>query len=389
MQRKIKAVLRSARRKSHSPRHSYDSSEASSPRTDRFSTDGRGRASLEASSPRSRPVSSAQNGHLSNGTPLPPLQNTPMRSFAPATDSANMSIADDYKAYLPALRPLDNAHRKQDMSLERNVDRRGSSLDQGRNKPLPEAPSFVEIAEGRPRKQSLDVRSSNETSQRSVPDWKAQQAALREGVVDLRNTVDVDKDTMLAAPVVHEVIKPHEHEIIQHEIHREIHNYTYYHRLQPVIHTEVLPPRHFIPNPHGEGLVEITADELPSRTGQNRKWEIMQKHTPQTCEIQSAWRTEPEVIHGKPYMTKEGFERKETTILYPPTLADMTRYEGAVQPVHFDHKTGERWLGEMTTMSKLEQQHDHDKLTRAGLSESLPHVAEGPSVKRKPVGVAI
>lgn len=60
-------------------------------------------------------------------------------------------------------------------------------------------PGFVEIAEGRPRKQSLDVRSSNETSQRSVPDWKAQQAALREGVVDLRNTVDVDKDTMLAA----------------------------------------------------------------------------------------------------------------------------------------------------------------------------------------------
>ena len=70
--------------------------------------------------------------------------------------------------------------------------------------------------------------------------------------------------------VVHEVIKPHEHEVIQQRIHREIHNYTYYHRLQPVLQTEVLPPRHFIPNPDGEGLIEISADELPNRTCINR-----------------------------------------------------------------------------------------------------------------------
>ena len=184
---------------------------------------------------------------------------------------------------------------------------------------------------------------------------------------------------------MHETIKPHEHEVVQYELHREIHNYSYYHRVQPVMHTEVLPPRHFIPNPDGEGLLEISADELPSRTGENRWWEIVQKHPPQSYEIQSRWRTEPEVIHGESYITDQGFERRETTIIYPPTLGDMSDYEGAVQPVHFDHKTGERWMGEMTTMSKLRQQYDQDKLTMKELASSLPDVPPSPSVKRKPV----
>lgn len=186
---------------------------------------------------------------------------------------------------------------------------------------------------------------------------------------------------------MHEVVKRNEREIMQQKIYREIHNYTHYHRLQPVMHTEVLPPRHFIPNSQGEGLIEISADELPSRTGQNRWWEIVQKEVPQTYEIQSRWRTEPEVIHGEPYMTKEGFERKETTIIYPPTLEDMSNYNGVVQPVHFDHKTGERWLGEVTTMTKLKEQHHQDALTMRELTESLPEVPDSPTVKRKPVGL--
>lgn len=192
--------------------------------------------------------------------------------------------------------------------------------------------------------------------------------------------------TNLYAAVVHEVVKPHEHEVIQRKIYREIHNYSYYHRLQPVMHTEVLPPRHFIPNPDGEGLIEISADELPMRTGKNRWWEIVQREVPQTYEIQSRWRTEPEIIEGKPYITEDGIERKETTIVYPPKLADMSSYDGAVQPVHFDHKTGERWLGEVTTMAKLREQYDQDMLTMRELTESLPDMPPSPTVKRKPVG---
>lgn len=111
----------------------------------------------------------------------------------------------------------------------------------------------------------------------------------------------------------------------------------------------------------------------------------MQKHMPQSYEIQSQWRTEPEVLHGDPYITEEGFERKETTIIYPPTLADMTSYDGVVQPVHFDHKTGEHWLGEVTTMSKLNECDDGNSMV--GLAKSPPQVMGPTAIQRKPVGL--
>jgi hypothetical protein len=222
-----------------------------------------------------------------------------------------------------------------------------------------------------------------------VYDWKSKQQAMLEGVVDLKDTVETDRDTTWAPAVTHEVIKPHEHEVIQQQIHREIHNYTYYHRLQPVLQTEVLPPRHFIPNPDGEGLIEISADELPSRTGDNRWWEIVQKE-PNLPATPFEWRTEPQIIESQPYMTEEGFERRETTIIYPPTLEDMSHYRGLVQPVHFDHKTGERWLGEVTTVEKLNRQsgrqEDEDFMTMRDVTANLPKVSSSPSVKRKPVG---
>lgn len=195
--------------------------------------------------------------------------------------------------------------------------------------------------------------------------------------------------TKTTTAVTHEVVKPYEHEIVQHKIYREIHNYTYYHRLQPVMQTEVLPPRHFIPNPDGEGLIEISADELPSRTGKNRWWDIVQKE-PVLPEAPFQWRTEPQVIEGKPYMTDEGFERRETTIIYPPTLEDMSSYDGIVQPVHFDHKTGKRWLGEQTTIDKLQRQVDgtseDDFMTMKNITADLPEIPNSPSVKRRPVG---
>lgn len=182
--------------------------------------------------------------------------------------------------------------------------------------------------------------------------------------------------------MTHEVVKPHQHEVIQHKIHREIHNYTYYHRVQPVIHTETLPTRHFIPNPHGQGLIEVSADEVPAQAGNDRRWEIVKKEIPASCAAESScqWRTDPEIIEGKPYVTDEGLEGRETTILYPPTLEDMSGYEGVVQPVHFDHNTGERWLGEVTTMDKLRGQLQH-----MDISQDTSELSRSRSIKRKPV----
>lgn len=135
-------------------------------------------------------------------------------------------------------------------------------------------------------------------------------------------------------------------------------------------------------------MIEISADELPSRTGKNRWWDIVQKE-PVLPEAPFQWRTEPVVIEGEPYMTDEGFERRETTIIYPPTLEDMSNYGGMVQPVHFDHKTGRRWLGEITTVEKLRQEldvaGDEDFMKMKDITADLPGIPESPVVKRKPV----
>jgi len=146
--------------------------------------------------------------------------------------------------------------------------------------------------------------------------------------------------------------------------------------------TEVLPPRHWIPNPDGEGLIEITAEELPARTGDNRWWSICQHSNPHPPRaILPKYRTEPEIIEAGTFITEEGFERKETIIIHPPTLADLSGYGGPVQAMHFDHKTGESWMGELTTMDKLEQlQRELHRAPEArafkmnGLAESLPSV---------------
>lgn len=91
-------------------------------------------------------------------------------------------------------------------------------------------------------------------------------------------------------------------------------------------------------------------------------------------------------------MTEEGFERKETIIVHPPTLADLTGYTGPVQTVHFDHKTGKRWVGELTTMDKLhelQQTLDHTPNPQVfqmdGLAESLPKAPLSRMPLRKPV----
>jgi hypothetical protein len=68
----------------------------------------------------------------------------------------------------------------------------------------------------------------------------------------------------------------------------------------------------------------------------------------------------------------------------------MSNYRGMVQPVHFDHKTGERWLGEITTIDKLNQElaqtADADLMTMKEVTANLPEVPESPTVKRKPIG---
>jgi len=530
MQRKLKAVFRSSsKRKSQNEEELSLHAEAATPRSRH---DVRNTMSFEEQRPRqsfdshkaehnsrSRPLSSVYDSrHLSNASEAYPIVPDLTQSHRPKR--ADDTIASDYRAYLPALSPVHDAHNENPTSLggdrrlitgvsdlrheedvaDRNIDRYSQSLDASARKPLPAIPvldveshstsgtrstgrNSASIGSSQPSvgtgKYSLGrdlptggglfdsilphaETSAHEKNQWKKTSWPSRTARedtqvdwsrrrhrgsmsegdelrmapeptgnlqhppsgsrkdpdgigsvidgqddihreieqLLDGTVDLRNTVDKDKNVEWAPAVTHEVVKPHEHEVIQHKIFREIHNYEYYHRIQPVYHIEVLPPRHWIPNPNGDGLIEISAGELPSRTGNNRRWKIVHEQVELPVQPGPAWRTEPEIIEHPTTISAEGFERKETTIIYPPTLKDMTDYEGLVQPVHFDHKTGKRWLGEITTMRKLRQEGrqvagpDEDldfSMKELGVALSgvpdeadEPELSTSPSFKRKP-----
>ncbi|ORY15609.1 hypothetical protein BCR34DRAFT_598342 [Clohesyomyces aquaticus] len=156
-------------------------------------------------------------------------------------------------------------------------------------------------------------------------------------VVDLNDSVDVDKVTEWAPAVTHEVVKPTVHRIREEHIYREIHNHEVYHRIQPVFETEVLPARHFIPNPQGSGLIEVPESHLSNCTGQNQRWSIGERRlaTDATQSFPSKL-TSPKILGQEQYRTPEGFQRTETTIAHPPTLEDMSGYDGPVLPMHFD-----------------------------------------------------
>ncbi|XP_014559337.1 hypothetical protein COCVIDRAFT_92002 [Bipolaris victoriae FI3] len=437
MKEKIKAVLhrRKGSTPTQSPRASYEQSEGASPRAEQLPSSPhhshrRKSSASQSASPRAEyaqhPKTTHTNGVATHSATLPleSVHNT-------QSDNTNLvkSASDENTLIPPALAPS-----KQSIVAGTNT---GHSVSphSGLSKPLPPTPSSTSYNHGDARdklvgravttngsivggaqpqdpedlarpSQSLgrqhhihqdmavkpagfDSTSDKHGVYGSDEEWQVKQKSMLNGIVDLNDTVETDRETSWAPAVTHEVVKPYEHEIVQHKIYREIHNYTYYHRLQPVMQTEVLPPRHFIPNPDGEGLIEISADELPSRTGKNRWWDIVQKE-PVLPEAPFQWRTEPQVIEGKPYMTDEGFERRETTIIYPPTLEDMSSYDGIVQPVHFDHKTGKRWLGEQTTIDKLQRQVDgtseDDFMTMKNITADLPEISNSPSVKRRPVG---
>ena len=190
--------------------------------------------------------------------------------------------------------------------------------------------------------------------------------------------------------VTHEEVKPSIHHIPEERIFREIHSYDVYHRVQPVYETEILPPRHFVPNPNGQGLVEVPESALPECTGANQRWFIGEREVPRGgTASRHIGLTEPKIVDEKKYTTSEGFERIETTWLHPATLADMSNYGGPVLPVHFVHHTDEeeaRRLNREETRKAKEKKHDKldglngqpeaSPMTLRQLSDALPETEQ-------------
>jgi hypothetical protein len=66
--------------------------------------------------------------------------------------------------------------------------------------------------------------------------------------------------------VVHEHVTPTRHEVRQEVITREIYNQDVYHRILPVIETELLPTKHYVKSQDGKSLIEIPEAMVPKHT---------------------------------------------------------------------------------------------------------------------------
>ncbi|CAI6247312.1 unnamed protein product [Periconia digitata] len=162
-----------------------------------------------------------------------------------------------------------------------------------------------------------------------------------DGIVNLKDSVDVEKSVEIAPAVQHEVVKPKEHEIVEERIFREIHNHEVYHRILPVHDVEILPARHFVHDPNGK-LIEVSGDPFPHLAGVEKRWEINRKQQiASELTPHRPMQVGPKIIADKTYMTEEGYPRRETTILHPPELEDLKGYEGPVMPIVFDHHSPE------------------------------------------------
>ncbi|TAQ86815.1 hypothetical protein B7494_g4881 [Chlorociboria aeruginascens] len=126
------------------------------------------------------------------------------------------------------------------------------------------------------------------------------EAPSLEGVVDLTDTVDTNISTKTLPAVVQENVTPTPHEIRDEHITREIHNHDVYHRVLPVIQTEILPTKHYVLAKDGKSLIEIPESMIPGRSANgspHRNWEIIE--TPHGAEHGSILhRTSTEVFDG-------------------------------------------------------------------------------------------
>lgn len=128
MQQKLKSVFRrSSKSRSSSGSHDQLGSnshhgEASPPRADRqrVSSDRHGRTSVDSSATRSvytgrsRPVSSVYDDHRQSQASA---RHTAATDFASPADPNGGAIANDYKAYLPALSPVNDDHGDEYITL--------------------------------------------------------------------------------------------------------------------------------------------------------------------------------------------------------------------------------------------------------------------------------
>jgi hypothetical protein len=163
------------------------------------------------------------------------------------------------------------------------------------------------------------------------------------------------------------------HEIKEERIYREIHDHDVYHRIQPVYDVEVLPARHFVPGPDGN-LVEVSEDKLPDFTSTDKKWPLGENplYTISSHPKDPAERAD--MAYEKKYVTPEGLEFSESTIVHAPTLEKMSSDGGPVLPVHFDEHGRGQEMHIREPVNDVEHVPNPDHITLKEAKRNIQHL---------------
>lgn len=212
------------------------------------------------------------------------------------------------------------------------------SRQQSAPKPLPSTPAAA--SRGYTDRQTDSAPQPSNILNRSRP-ISTSQAGLRDAhdVVDRakNNTYDTQVVETVAPAVVHEKVHRAVHHVREEVITREIHTHDVYHRVQPIVDVEVLPPRHFLPV-EGGGLVEISAQEVPGRAS---NWVIAETASKIPSDQAAPPGTTQFTARSFPgregdavkYMSPEGYEKTEQTWVHPPELEEGARLTGQSWPM--------------------------------------------------------
>ncbi|KAK3073147.1 hypothetical protein LTR53_005529 [Teratosphaeriaceae sp. CCFEE 6253] len=249
------------------------------------------------------------------GSPLTPVTSRGLSHKQDNSDLRRTSVEGATRSRSPQI------HHHEPRSTEGDRHRiKRSSLE----KPLPTRPSDEFAADL--ENDQIVRRDLGSGSHPGYTTELADKAVDLTGIVDLSKTEDATLHERWAPAVTHETVVQDIHHVREERITREIHTHHYFHRVLPIIDIEVLPARHFAPIEGG--YAEISADEVPGRTGANAQWliaELASKGLPKSTGPIVPERFTARTFAGKQgdykeSVAPEGHPRTETTWVYPPTF---------------------------------------------------------------------
>ncbi|KAK0120406.1 hypothetical protein ONS96_010621 [Cadophora gregata f. sp. sojae] len=139
-----------------------------------------------------------------------------------------------------------------------------------------------------------------------------------DAVVDQSNTVDTDVTTKTLPAVTHEHVTPVRHEVREERVVREIHTHEVRHHVLPVLDTEILPTRHYVPSSDGKGLVEIPEPQVSKHkiTGSmNGTWSLSKRPYSSRSRTSSLTHASIQQPQPPPPLNPEEYESAEAPVV--------------------------------------------------------------------------